>query len=342
MRNRYARKILCITTVICAAAMIGCGTKTVKDSDVVMEIAGQPVVKAEYQMILSAQENVIKSKYDTDTANSEDFWTTGQDGESPLGQVMKLVESELKEKKAIAQLAGEFGIDTETDYLSIVSQMEQENDRREKADESGEVVYGLNSFGIDTYYDYIYTQVEYELTEKLKQKQDISEEELEKIYQENKEQYTSEISVKMLAAEMNSSLGMDMAVQVAEDLKENTDIQALSQTYTEVSFYEIELSSLNMQEGKSGAYMQRFLTASQMQQGEVCEPFAIGENLMTMRCLARSEHEVQPFEDVKGMLKDNVLSSLAREDLERRQNEAEVELKVTGEQLEKIALEVLK
>ena len=65
MRNRNKWSILCMTTIFCAAAMIGCGTKTVKDSDVVMEIAGQPVVKAEYQMILAAHKTEVERRYDT-------------------------------------------------------------------------------------------------------------------------------------------------------------------------------------------------------------------------------------------------------------------------------------
>lgn len=339
MRNRYVRKILCMMTVFCAAALIGCGTKTIQDSDVVMEIAGQSVVKAEYQMILAAHASEIERKYDTDTVNRKDFWTMEQQEGTPLAQVMQLAETDLKYKKTISQLAAEYGIKTKTDYLSIAADMEQENDRRNNGQDSEEVVYGLTSFGIENYYDYIYTQVEYEVMEKLKQEQSVSDQELEEIYKENQEQYTSDVCVKMLVAEMDAGLGMETAEQIAEELKVNSDMESLTEKFPNAGFYEITLSSLNMEEGKSGAYMQRWLTASGMQQGEVCQPFEIGMNLMTMRCLERSDHAVQPFEEIKGTLESSVRTQLAQDDIDEKAGNADVsyEEKV----LEQIARETL-
>lgn len=340
MQTRYVKHLLCILAVFCAAA-VGCGTKTVGDSEVVMEIAGQPVVKAEYQMIVDSCQTEIKQQYDTDTVNRKDFWTIGEPGERPLDKIMQLAEKTLVYDKTVAQLAGEKGIAAELDYLSLTAQQERENNRREEAEGSGGTLYGIAAFGIREYYDYAYTQAEYELAEILKGEQDISDEELQAIYQENQQAYTSEVSVDMLVAEMAADVGSEQAAQVAEDMEEHTDLPYFAEKYPNVNFYELTMSSLNMQEGKSGAYMQRWLTASAMQQGEVCEPFAIGENLMVMRCLKRYEQAVQPFEEVKGLLKDSVQSSLAYEEIEARQNEAKVELTVSQEQLEAIALEAL-
>lgn len=339
MQKRY-QYILCILAVFCAAAM-GCGTKTVEDSEVIMEIAGQPVVKAEYQMIVDSCQAEIKQQYDTDTVNSKDFWDAGKPGERPLNQAMQLARETLVHNKTVAQLAKEKGITTDLDYLSLAAQQEGENDRRQELEESGGTLYGITAFGLREYYDYAYTQAEYELTEILKGEQEISDGELQAIYEENQQEYTSEVSVDMLIAEMAADVGNEQAAQVAEDLREHTDLPYLAEKYPAVNFYELTMSSLNMQEGKSGAYMQRWLTASDMQQGEVCEPFAIGENVMVMRCLKRSEQAVQPFEEVKGLLKDSVQSGLAYEEMQARQEEAEVELKVSQEQLEAIAKEAL-
>lgn len=339
MRNRNRWKILCMTTVFCAAAMIGCGTKTVKDSDVVMEIAGQPVVKAEYQMILAAHETDVERQYDTDTVNREDFWTMELENGTPLQQVMQLAEEDLRNKKVVAQLVKDSGIEMDTDYLAIMAQMETENGRRENGEESGETVYGLTSFGIENYYDYIYTQVEYELMEKLKQQQAISDEELEKAYRENQELYTSDVRVKMLVAETSVKTGEERVLQVAEEMKSQTDIDRLADQYPDISFYQILMSSLDMQEGKSGAYMQRWLTASAMQPGEVCAPFGIGENLMAMRCLERTEQAVQPFEEIKGILENDVRAQLAQEEIAKKAGQADI--RYEEEVLRQVALEAL-
>lgn len=340
MRNRYVTIILCMI-VLCATAMAGCGTKTVKGSDVVMEIAGQDVVKEEYQMILADYVAEVKQQYDTDIANRKDFWTSGKEGERPLDKIMQLAEDDLTGKKVSAQLAKESQTAAVTDYLSIAEQMEGENDRRQTAEEDGEVVYGLTSFDVREYYNYIYTQIEYEAVKSLKQEQDLSEEELKKIYQKNQQEYTSDVAVRALVAEMVDEAGMGKAVQIAEMFKTDTDVEELTGRYPNVSFYELEMSSLDMQEGRNGAYMDRWLTASMMQPGEVCTPFVIGENLMVIRCLERSEHVVQPFEDVKGVLKDTVQTNLAYEELESRKEETQVQLAVSRKQLEQAALEVL-
>lgn len=342
MRNRYVRDVLCIMAVFCAAAVIGCGTKTVKDSDVVMEAAGQAVVKAEYQMILSGHVSEVERKYDTDTVNQESFWTDGQDGARPLDELMQLAEEDLREKKTVAQLAKSSGIEQKTDYLSIAAQLEEKHGGQQDAESPGNVSYGLTALGVREYYDYIYTQVKYELIEHLKKEQVISDEELKELYEENKEAYTSEVSVKALVGEALAETGEEQVLQAAGDMEEGKGLQYLAGKYPNVSFYEIEMSSLNMQEGKSGAYMQRWLTASQMQQGEVCRPFAIGQNIMVMRCLKRTEQSVQPFEEIKGELKSDVQSSLAYEALESHINGTEIALAVSEGQLEEIALEMLK
>ena len=76
-----------------------------------------------------------------------------------------------------------------------------------------------------------------------------------------------------------------------------------------------------------------------MEAGEVCEPFFIGENIMVMRCLDRAEKVPESFEDVKGVLKSEVQTSLAQEDIEKAIQEAEIN--VQEEILKQAAKEAL-
>ena len=101
--------------VLSAAAITSCGTQTVKDSDLVMEIEGQPVVKAEYQMILENYVAQVKGQYTTDQANQKDFWTMKQGDGTPLEQIMELAQQELVHKKVVAQLAENVGIEKKSD-----------------------------------------------------------------------------------------------------------------------------------------------------------------------------------------------------------------------------------
>lgn len=337
MRDGYRKGFLGIMAMVCAAAMISCGTPSIEDSDTVMEIAGQPVVKAEYQMVLKHYAPEVKRQYSTEEANAENFWEM-EEGR-PLEQVMELAEEDLTRKKVVVQLAGEAGIEEKADYLSIMEGMGAENTEREGKVSSGEVVYGLTSFAPEDYYSYVYTSLESQLLEKLKSSHPISDEELEEIYQENQGQYTSEVRVHMLVGEMQpeadgaggrqaeqsqSEAGMETAQQVKDSMEGGAGIDVLTEQYPQVHFYEIEMSSFQTEEGKSGVYAQRWLTASSMEENQVCEPFFIGGNLMVMHCLSREENVAEPLDEIKGLLKSEVQTRMAQEDIEKGIREAEI------------------
>lgn len=337
MRDGYRKGFLGIMAMVCAAAMISCGTPSIEDSDTVMEIAGQPVVKAEYQMVLKHYAPEVKRQYSTEEANAENFWEM-EEGR-PLEQVMELAEEDLTRKKVVVQLAGEAGIEEKADYLSIMEGMGAENTEREGKVSSGEVVYGLTSFAPEDYYSYVYTSLESQLLEKLKSSHPISDEELEEIYQENQGQYTSEVRVHMLVGEMQpeadgaggrqaeqsqSEAGMETAQQVKDSMEGGAGIDVLTEQYPQVHFYEIEMSSFQTEEGKSGVYAQRWLTASSMEENQVCEPFFIGGNLMVMHCLSREENVAEPLDEIKGLLKSEVQTRMAQEDIEKGVREAEI------------------
>lgn len=328
MQDRGKKIFLGIMAVFGAAVITGCGTRAVQDSDTVMEIAGQSVVKSEYQMILNNYKSQVQRAYTTEEANQKDFWTTEYGNETPLEQIMELAKTDLVRKKVISQLAKDVGIETETEYDAILKQMENETS-----------VYGLTSYEPKDYYAYVYTGVESDLMESLKKEQDISEGDLKQVYQENKEQYTSDVNVQMLVAEMRSESGIELAQQAAETMQQETDIDQLSEQYQDINFYELNMSTLNTQEGKSGAYTQRWLTASVMQQGEISAPFQIGDHLLVMRCLGRSEQYVEPFEEIKGVLKDQVQTQQAEKVIEQKIKEAQISFQ--NELLEQIALETL-
>ena len=288
-------------------------------------------------MVLKHYAPEVKRQYSTEEANAENFWEM-EEGR-PLEQVMELAEEDLARKKVVARLAGEAGIGEKADYLSIMEGMGAENTEREGKVSSGEVVYGLTSFAPEDYYSYVYTSLESQLLEKLKSSHPISDEELEEIYQENHGQYTSEVRVHMLVGEMQpgadgaggrqaeqsqSEAGMETAQQVKDSMEGGAEIDVLTEQYPQVHFYELEMSSFQTEEGKSGVYAQRWLTASSMEENQVCEPFFIGGNLMVMRCLSREENVAEPLDEIKGLLKSEVQTRMAQEDIEKGVREAEI------------------
>ncbi len=327
-RIRMKKSFFLIMLSFLCTAVSGCGAETVKDADVaessdtlassevVMEIDGQPVVKAEYGMILEKYDAGIKGKYTTEEANRKDFWSMeppeGEKG--PLDQIMDYMDLE---KQVQAEHAGEFA-GTMTD---------------------GKVQYGVRSRALEDAYTYAYTDAEFQLKESMKKKYSVTEEELKQIYLADQEQYISEMSVRMLVGEAEGEEAPAREQEAAGHMAEGMTVEQLAGKYPDMTFYELEMSSLNMEEGKSGIYADRWTVASSMQEGEVCQPFPVGKHWLVMRCLNREEQAAEPFEKVKGTLENEVRESLAREELEKKVTEAKI--KVREKELKQIALEVL-
>lgn len=332
--------ILVISAILCAAAS-GCGAENIKDDDTVIEISGRSVVKAEYQMLLEKYDAGIKGRYTTEEANREDFWTEELEGGRPLDQIMELAEEELIHKKVVAKLASDAGIQVQTDYAAIAEQAEARQEKNDAETPGGNTEYGLAGYSCADLYSYVYTDAESRLVESLKQTYEVTEDELEQIYRENIEQYTSEVSVQMLVAETQDEVEARQAKRAAEDMTGEITAEELAEKYPDIRFYELTMSSLNMEEGKTGVYMQRWLIASGMQEGQVCEPFPVEERWLVMRCLKREEQTAEPFGNVKGTLENEVRAEYARKEIEKNIEKAEVEVKVREKVLEQIALEVL-
>ncbi len=330
MQGRIRKKIsLGMMTVICAAVLSSCGTNTVKSDVRVMEINNQSVLKEEYQMIAKSHVAEVTMQYTTDEANQKDFWTTEFTDGKPVDKLISLTKKELTEKKVIAQLAKDAGIDTESDYLSIQSRMQTHNE---------ENIYGLTNMEISDYYDYIYTDLKAGLIEYLKAENPVTEEELRRIYEENKADYTNEVCVDMLVAEMPSETDAALFEEISETMAEETDIEALTALYPETDFYTITLSSLDTQEGKTGVYTERWQKASVMEQDTICEPFYADNHILIMRCLKRSEDFTWPFEEVRGILESEVLTANAKAIIQAEIEKAEI---IEDVDLEEITIEAL-
>ncbi len=288
-----------------AVAFTGCGAAHTGAADVVMEVDGQEVARSEYETTVRRYVSEVKRQYPTDAVNQEQFWTTEIDGRLPIEQLMQLAKEDLIHKKTVVALAKEYGVYQET----------------------------------DTYDTYVYTVMEAELTECFKRQKTVSENELRVSYEEQLDTYMNDVCVNMLIGEMDAALGMELAEQAAESMKDCTDPEHLQEQYPDISFYELEMSTQNTAEGKSGGYRLRWLTAEQMQEGEVCVPFSIGKNIMVMRCLTRAEHVATDFSEIKGTLKNELQEAFAREQI--RQAEAEAVVTYEKEVLEQVALQAL-
>ena len=73
--------------------------------------------------------------------------------------------------KQFLKYAEKYGLIESAEYQDLEDQLEKENDRRKKALEQGEVIYGPTQYTMETYIKYICGSMEPELIEKMKGKE---------------------------------------------------------------------------------------------------------------------------------------------------------------------------
>lgn len=339
MRKKYiVNAVFGVVLLLLAGLIIYIRFQKPEEMRTVMEVNGQDVVREEYQLILQRLRAQVKSGYSTEEANRKDFWTGRIDGSTPLEEIMGLAEEELIRDKVIASMAEARGIRADADYESLKESMEQENASRSRKEASGEVNYGLITYTEEAYYQYFYTELESELTEALKKEHTITDKELESAYNENLESYRYENKVNVLAAETKAE-NTEILRHAAEAMESGMEKEELAETFPDISFYELEMNSLDTQEGKSGVYGLRWMLAAGMQAGEISEPFAAGQNMLVMKCLEREEDGYLPLKDVKGVLESQIKTEAAKQEIRAEVQKAEVKKK--DGKLEAAAKEVL-
>lgn len=288
----------------------------------VMTIDGETVTKEEYQMLLNGYTAQIKAQFSTDQANAPDFWEMQTEQGTPLDMAMALAKEELLQKKTVAAMLKEYQPDTATDYDSIISQMGQGSDDS----------YGPRAFDRKDYYDYVYAGFASELLEYLKADVTVTEDELQAYYDGHMADYTYEHAVDVLVAETQGAASQDDMEHIAQtlrdwDMEQETPeelIETLQKSYEDITFYCLSMNDLDTQEGRSGAYAMRWIVAAQIQTGEVCEPFQVGDNLLCMRCLAQNGSGVQGFEEVQGQIGDLLRTERATEQIRTRAASAQI------------------
>ena len=339
MRKKYIVNIVFgIVLLLLAGLIFYLRLRKPEELRTVMEINGQEVAKEEYQLVIKRYQAQVKSQYSTEEANQKDFWTTEKDGGAPLAVIMSLAEEDLIQKKTAASMAKEKGIDADMDYTSIKASLEKENTSRSGKEDSGNVTYGLSSYTEGDYYQYVYTELEAQLMEVLKKEQDITREELEAAYQESRDAYSYETGVTMLIAETKSE-NAALLQDAVKSMEEGKSREELTEVFPDISFYELEMNTLDTQEGKSGVYSIRWILASAMREGEISQLVTAGQNSLVMKCLKREDDGVLPFDQIEGTLKSQMQTKKASSVIENEVKKAEVKEK--RGRLEAAAKEIL-
>lgn len=318
--SRTAARILGVlaAVLILNTGCAGQEKSTQQADDAVLYLGGEAVSEEEYGMLVQEYCNEISMQYTTDEVNSEGFWETQIDGSTPYERLEEIVREKLRYNYALKKLALQMEVVEDYSYEDLVSSMKEENESREAASEQD---YGLTGYDEASYYKYWYSNLETEVTGALIQKEiEIAEEDCRDYYDSNQAEYIYDIGVKILYVEIsdseeNQNPALQLKAAMSQEEIDSADaLFGIPEFSSEdISAEELELTSLDTQEGMSGVYTTRWELASQLEEGEVYGPYEDNGSLCIIKCLARTEGGSVDFADVKSQIERYLQTQKAQE-----------------------------
>lgn len=171
----------------------------VKKDTTLFTVNGMTVTQEEMDLYAERNRANVIATYSTEIREHTDgFWNTASaDGTLLLDILKRKCVEELIEVKVIHQLAKEYGIDYIDNYEVFQKRLNEENERRRKAIESGEILYGPDIYDSWDYYNYLNDQTRIALENYLKNEWPESADAYQKYYEEHKENYTKALGVEL-------------------------------------------------------------------------------------------------------------------------------------------------
>ena len=334
-----------ILVILTAILIIAISNKKVNQGEV-LYINNDVVTAEEYAMLVEEYSNQVYMQYTTEQVNGEKFWTKKVDGVAPYTLLEDIILEELKENYALKNLAVELGIVEDYTFEDLIESMNVENESKENSS-SDEISYGLSSYEISTYYKYWYSNLETQVRNALiSEKIDISEDDCKKYYEENKKSYSCEVAVDILYAEIypdseSKESARNRAYQLSRAMEVIDSVEKLNQeeVFSDITIQELNLTSLDTQEGMSGIYAQRWEIASKMTEGEIYGPYTDNGAYCVIKCVNRVENDIVEFENVVSQIERYLQVEEAKELID--QETKSLKIKEVKKVMKEVILETL-
>lgn len=328
---------LCVTMAVLIGAAAGCSSggsasdEKQNPDETVLYLDGDAVTEDEYTLLASDYRNQVTMQYSTDQVNTDDFWQTEIDGETPVRQLEKLILDQLKYNYAVKHLALEADVIEDYTYDELQKKQENENNERERQIEDDETVYGLTSYDASAYYSYWYSNLETQWKNSwIPGNAHVTESDCRDYYEDHADGYTYNTGVTVIYAELpyasESEYGemQNTALSLSRALETTDNIEEIEEVFPDIEFEKLELNDFNTQEGMSGVYALRWDKASQLEEGQVTAPYEDNSAVCVMKCISRTENGKLEFDEVKSQIERMLQVQAADQCI----NETEEQMKV--------------
>lgn len=202
-----------------------------------LKIGEEKVGSKEYQFCMDLVKYDVKMEIQKryDALYGEDFWEQSYEGQYGYEILADHTVEKIKYIHAVYDLAEEYGDVSDGSFAAIEKRWKQENAKRQKKVEDGEVIYGLKEYTFDLYMQYeisMYKEIYCNDTDR--KGMDLTEEEVaeyysqgEWVFQDDGEKADLETARIAVERELREKKYDAMIAQMTEDLEVSGDLEAV-------------------------------------------------------------------------------------------------------------------
>jgi len=224
---------------------------TMKDEFTVAHVNNEGITFREFNHVMYGNRaitlNYFMQKYCVE--DGKKFWSGIYGEENPLEKIKEDTLEELKRTKVIQALAKQYGLVEDVSYKKFLQDLKEENSRRKKDVENKKKIYGVKQYTEDTYYAINNSNLFYNVKEKMSGEIEITDEELNSYYAENKDKSflkSGDISTKVIAVSYDESMKRENAevgaTEIKSKLNKGEPIEDVVRLYNKERLYKVELT----------------------------------------------------------------------------------------------------
>jgi hypothetical protein len=312
LRRQSKRSIILYTAfflilIACTISFIIREGEGLKDTSVVAYVNDEPVEYREFQLWMGREKNGIlvefQSKYDASTSDPN-FWTRSYDGKRPIDVLKDTTMQKIILTKVQQSLARNNGLLESGRYQVFFGNWKLENERRMKAIQNKEPVYGPVQFNESGYYDYVHSNLILRLKEKLGENElKPTDEQLATLYDEMKDSlFREEDTIKIKQWKIGRmDKNAQKAISTAKDAIGKGESFELAVRLAGGQTDEITLDAITRKAALE--LTPKLLEATTtLSEGETSEVLDVDGGLSFVYCIERQSGEYQKFVDVKPSL----------------------------------------
>lgn len=319
----------------------------INDEQIVATVDGEPICAREFIQRLNYNHkaqtiNYFKNQYGI--TEEKDFWKKSFNGEIPSNVAkkhaldtcisIKVQEILLKDKKLLDDIS----------YSKFLKDLKKENERRKKAVENNQVIYGPITYGENEYFIYTFSNLILKLKEKLYEKElKATEDELLRVYETKKDELykkpdiikTEKISISF--SSLNKEDAKKQIELVKSEISKGKDFYELAKQYS-IDGKVIEQTFDESTARTDSRFNEEFkLEILKLNKGNISNVIEEKDVFSIVKCVDKKDTGFYSFEEVKDNVKIKYLDEKYDEFIKSKVSQAKIE--INQETLEKIKVE---